>query len=131
MSNVFKSATEVRVSRIPDGFFRLTFIYKIHTRFQTSTLSRNYVTISQIKAQTNNFSKCIGPRNAPFDFPLTLNNFSKYEDYHFNLKQLYVKITYLYAFPRPCLPLPLQFFQIIKKNKTIYVYRSINPPHMG
>ena len=32
---------------------------KIHTHFQTSRLGRSYVVITQIRAQTKNFFKCI------------------------------------------------------------------------
>ena len=32
---------------------------KIHTHFQTSRLGRSYVIITQIRAQTKNFFKCI------------------------------------------------------------------------
>ena len=40
-------------------FCNPTMTSKIHTRFQTQPVGRNYVIITQIRAETKNFSKCI------------------------------------------------------------------------
>ena len=70
----------------------------------------------------------MGPRNAPFDFPLTLNNFSKYEVIILLYNNCTLKLPFyilLLVFVSFFL-----FLLTINKNRIISVHRCINRVHM-